>query len=58
MHTITLPYYRFFRENTLRPILSNAESVETGLEDEGIRQMLASWRERKLYELYFVQVAV
>lgn len=58
MHTITLPYYRFFRENALRPILSIAESVETGLEDEGIRQILASWRERKLYELYFVQIAV
>ncbi|KAI1458356.1 hypothetical protein F4805DRAFT_137503 [Annulohypoxylon moriforme] len=57
MHLGTLPYYRFFRQNTLYPILSIAENARLRKSDAELSTMLSNWRDRKLYELYFVQVA-
>lgn len=59
MHAVTLPYYRFFRQNTLLPIQAIAKALDNASSDEGeIRAMLARWRARKLYELHFIQIAV
>lgn len=57
-HLITLPYYRFFRQNTLIPIQSISRAIEEGKDDYTILMILARWRERKLYELHFIQIAV
>ncbi|KAH7342726.1 hypothetical protein BKA65DRAFT_595791 [Rhexocercosporidium sp. MPI-PUGE-AT-0058] len=54
---ITLPYYRFFRQNTLLPVLHIAECVQRGDSDAEIVKALAHWRERKLYEQHFIQLA-
>ncbi|KAK6843009.1 hypothetical protein PG987_003869 [Apiospora arundinis] len=59
MHVVTLPYYRFFRQNTLLPIQAIAKSLnEGGIGEEEIRSMLARWRARKLYEMHFIQIAL
>lgn len=58
MNLVTLPYYRFFRQNTLLPILAIANSARLRKNDIELAAMLSSWRDRKLHELYFVQVAV
>lgn len=55
---ITLPYYRFYRQNTLIPIQAIAKSVENGESTEMIVDRLNRWRDRKLHEFQFVQVAV
>ncbi|KAI0379890.1 hypothetical protein F5Y04DRAFT_289722 [Hypomontagnella monticulosa] len=57
MNIVTLPYYRFFRQNTLLPILAIAKSARLRKNDTQLVAMLSSWRDRKLHELYFVQVA-
>ena len=57
MHTLTLPYYRFFRQNTLLPIQAIAKAIEVRRDDE-IRSMLVRWRQRKLFELHYIQIAV
>lgn len=57
MNLVTLPYYRFFRQNTLLPILAIANSARLRKNDIELAAMLSSWRDRKLHELYFVQVA-
>ena len=57
-HLITLPYYRFFRQNTLIPIQSIARAIENGQDDFTILKILGRWKERKLYELHFIQIAV
>lgn len=54
----TLPYYRFFRQNTLLPVLHLAKCVRRGDSDPDLIGILNHWRERKLYELQFIQVAV
>lgn len=56
-HLVTLPYYRFFRQNTLIPIQSIARAIEEGKDDARILKILARWKERKLYELHFIQIA-
>ncbi|KAI3317966.1 hypothetical protein HD806DRAFT_513256 [Xylariaceae sp. AK1471] len=57
MNLFTLPYYRFFRQNTLMPIRSIIKSFENGREDDETHRMFAAWQDRKLLELHFVQVA-
>ncbi|OTA61065.1 hypothetical protein K449DRAFT_395771 [Hypoxylon sp. EC38] len=57
MNLLTLPYYKFFRQNTLLPILAIANKARLQKSDVELAAMLSSWRDRKLYELYFVQVA-
>jgi hypothetical protein len=54
----TLPYYRFFRQNTLLPILNIVNCVRRGENDAEMTKVIAHWRERKLYELQFIQIAV
>ena len=55
---ITLPYYRFYRQNTLLPILSIAKDLENREKAEVVATRLQQWRERKLQEYQLVQVAV
>lgn len=55
---ITLPYYRFYRQNTLLPILSIARSVKNMDGHEDVSAHLAHWRDRKLDEFRFVQAAI
>ncbi|KAK1763960.1 hypothetical protein QBC33DRAFT_548426 [Phialemonium atrogriseum] len=54
---ITLPYYRFYRQNTLLPILSIARSLKEKDNPRNVSERLAHWRDRKLNELQFTQVA-
>ncbi|KAF6831027.1 GrpB domain protein [Colletotrichum musicola] len=54
---LTLPYYRFYQQNTLLPILSIAKTVEDEESDEEISAELKRWRDRKLSEFQLVQVA-
>jgi hypothetical protein len=54
----TLPYYRFFRQNTLLPIQHIVKCVQRGDSNLEMVKILTNWRERKLYELHFIQVAV
>ncbi|KAK7940783.1 uncharacterized protein PG986_013170 [Apiospora aurea] len=58
MHGLTLPYYRFFRQNTLLPILAIAKAIDVRRDEEEIRSMVARWRARKLYELHYIQIAL
>ena len=58
MHAVTLPYYRFFRQNTLLPIQAIAKALSVRKDEDEIHSMLARWRARKLYELHFIQIAV
>jgi len=55
---VTFPYYRFYRQNTLFPILAIAEGVRRGEEGADLAKHLLHWKSRKLDELRFVQVAV
>lgn len=55
---ITLPYYRFYRQNTLLPILRLAKSVEDKDPADMIYQRLHQWQTRKLDEYRFVQLSV
>jgi len=55
---VTFPYYRFYRQNTLFPILAIAEGVRRGEEGSDLAKHLLHWKSRKLDELRFVQVAV
>ncbi|KAK3321369.1 hypothetical protein B0T19DRAFT_478482 [Cercophora scortea] len=54
---ITLPYYRFYRQNTLLPVLAIVKAVKEGERDELISRRMRYWRERKLREYQFVSVA-
>ncbi|OLN94148.1 UPF0157 protein [Colletotrichum chlorophyti] len=54
---LTLPYYRFYQQNTLLPILTIAKSVEDRESDGEISAQLKRWRDRKLSEFQLVQVA-
>ncbi|KAI2470336.1 hypothetical protein F4781DRAFT_441928 [Annulohypoxylon bovei var. microspora] len=57
MDLLTLSYYRFFRQNTLLPILAIANLASTQNRNAELATMLSRWQDRKLHELYFVQVA-
>ncbi|KAI0129347.1 hypothetical protein F4776DRAFT_167932 [Hypoxylon sp. NC0597] len=57
MYLFTLPYYRFFRQNTLLPIHAIATHARLQTSEVELAEMVSSWRDRKLHELYFVQVA-
>ncbi|KAI0852194.1 hypothetical protein F5Y00DRAFT_258607 [Daldinia vernicosa] len=57
MSIFTLPYYRTFRQNTLLPILAIVRSAKLRKDEAELAAMLSSWRDRKLQELYFIQVA-
>ncbi|KAI1647212.1 uncharacterized protein F4817DRAFT_365356 [Daldinia loculata] len=57
MGLFTLPYYRTFRQNTLLPILAIVNSANLRKDESEIAAMLSRWRDRKMQELYFVQVA-
>ncbi|EFQ36386.1 hypothetical protein CGRA01v4_13743 [Colletotrichum graminicola] len=54
---LTLPYNRFYQQNTLLPILAIAKAVEDRENDEEISAQLKRWRDRKLSEFQLVQVA-
>ncbi|KAK4224828.1 hypothetical protein QBC38DRAFT_370112, partial [Podospora fimiseda] len=54
---ITLPYYRFYRENTLFPVLTIAQCVRDRQSPEIISAKISNWRERKLSEYQFITVA-
>ncbi|GKT50130.1 uncharacterized protein ColSpa_10311 [Colletotrichum spaethianum] len=54
---LTLPYNRFYQQNTLLPILTIAKAVEDRENDEEISAQLKRWRDRKLSEFQLVQVA-
>ncbi|KAG7039349.1 GrpB domain protein [Colletotrichum scovillei] len=54
---LTLPYNRFYQQNTLLPILAIAKAVEDRESDEEISAQLKRWRDRKLSEFQLVQVA-
>jgi hypothetical protein len=56
--SVTLPYYRFYRQNTLLPILAIARSVRNQDNDESISSHLQHWQERKLNEFKFIAAAV
>lgn len=55
---VTLPYYRFYRQNTLLPILAIKRSVEARESDEVIFERLRNWQDRKLAEYKFIAAAV
>ncbi|KAI1362682.1 hypothetical protein F5Y08DRAFT_311440 [Xylaria arbuscula] len=57
MNLLTLPYYRFFRQNTLLPIKAIIKSYEHNGDSDNIHCMFSAWQDRKLIELHFVQVA-
>lgn len=55
----TLPYYRLYQFNTIRPIEKIAAFASEDLPDSTkIAQALAIWRGRKLAELQFISIAV
>jgi hypothetical protein len=57
-NAVTWPYYRFYRQNTLLPILAITRSVRD-MDDPGrIAQKFRHWQDRKLNEFQFVQVSV
>lgn len=58
MNLLTLPYYRFFRQNTLLPIKALVKSYEHSGDSANTHRMFSAWQDRKLIELHFVQVAV
>ncbi|KAH6633379.1 hypothetical protein C7974DRAFT_170392 [Boeremia exigua] len=54
----TLPYYRLYQFNTIRPIEKIAEfASEQPPDSTKIAQALATWRGRKLAELQFITIA-
>lgn len=60
---ITLPYHRFFLNNTLQPIFKMQDLAVRGVfrhthDREKLHSMLSSWRSRKKDELGFVSIAV
>jgi len=55
---ITRPYYRFYRQNTIVPVQSIATSIENGEIPDVVAEKLKRWRDKKLYQFQFVQVAV
>lgn len=57
-NSVTLPYYRFYRQNTLLPILALARRVGHGDNDYSISERLRHWQGRKLDEFKFVATAV
>ncbi|KAK4162952.1 hypothetical protein QBC43DRAFT_320748 [Cladorrhinum sp. PSN259] len=56
-HVFTLPYYRFYRENTLLPVLAIAKCVRDGESAERVSARISHWKDRKLGEYQFVTVA-
>ena len=54
----TLPYYRFFNQNTYTPIVRIAKIVTNEESDQEIVSVLRHWRSRKIHEMHFIQVAV
>jgi hypothetical protein len=54
----TLPYYRFFRQNTLLPILNIVEAKRKAVSERELARLLTNWRQRKIDELRFIQAAV
>ncbi|KAI1317487.1 hypothetical protein F5Y16DRAFT_414611 [Xylariaceae sp. FL0255] len=57
MNIITLPYYRFFNQNTLLPIKLVVKMIQIENDMEQIQRVLTNWQDRKLFELQFVSVA-
>lgn len=55
----TLPYYRLYQFNTIRPLQKIADFASEAPPDSGkITQAIATWRARKLAELQFITIAV
>jgi hypothetical protein len=55
----TLPYYRLYQFNTIRPLKKIADFANEAPPDPiKIAQALATWRIRKLAELQFITIAV
>lgn len=57
-NSVTLPYYRFYRHNTLLPILAIKKSVEDGESPEAILERLRFWQDRKMAEYKLTAAAV
>ncbi|KAL8370124.1 hypothetical protein RB595_000482 [Gaeumannomyces hyphopodioides] len=57
MSVVTLPYYRFYRQNTLLPIQRLAKALRKRENPLDVSRKLQLWRERKLSEAQFVQVS-
>lgn len=60
---VTLPYHRFFRFNTLQPLLEIRGHAARGIkrhadERKKLHSLLLGWRIRKKDELSFVSIAV
>ncbi|KAN0120313.1 hypothetical protein V8E51_002521 [Hyaloscypha variabilis] len=55
---ITLPYYRFFNFNTLKPIQHIGQLTVQRESHTVILASLTRWRERKVEELQFISIAV
>jgi len=54
----TLPYYRLFNFNTLRPIELIASCTRRSLEPDRLLSLIDLWRRGKRAELQFVSIAV
>lgn len=60
---LTLPYHRFFNNNTLKPARDIQQHAANGVQQHStdrvrLYRVLVEWRARKQHELNFVAVAV
>ena len=60
---VTLPYHRFFTNNTLRPILELEKHAKNGLDPTSVEwakliSLVTGWQARKKDELGFVSLTV
>lgn len=58
IHLVTLPYYRFFQFNTIKPIYRLAACASNPRQSNKLIYLIAHWRKRKLAELQFISIAV
>lgn len=58
IHLVTLPYYRFFQFNTLKPIHRLVACASNPRQSNKLIHLIAHWRTRKLAELQFISIAV
>lgn len=58
VHIVTLPYYRLFHFNTLRPIELIALCTRRSLEPNKLLSLIDLWKRRKRAELQYVSLSV
>ena len=58
IHLVTLPYYRFFQFNTIKPIYRLAACASNPGQTKRLLRLIVHWRTRKLAELQFISIAV